>query len=654
MHRGITTAIAVVSLLCVGGAAWWASQERTSPGPLHPSHAGVKVLRKGSACAECHGSTPQDMAGACLNCHDEVRDQAASALGLHGSLEQSTLASCGTCHREHLGGGIALVSELSFQLAEVPELEKYDHKHVGGFRLEGAHTDLSCAKCHEHADDAVLSEGASRFLGKSWACAACHEDVHKGTLGVDCASCHGQREPFKVVAEFEHPESFPLDLGHAGRRCVECHNPPEYTGASTDCASCHRDDYDKTTKPSHAAAKLGTDCATCHTTKAWATEVRFEHPRSFLLEGGHAGVECAQCHAPGARQDQVDRFKQDRACTACHDSPHAETFVARSAALAGAGSPEQSCGTCHQATDKRFGDAVARLTPTQHAASGFALATPHASVECAKCHEAAGDSGRWARAFPGRSSENCGACHQDPHEGQFDRGASAGKCLSCHEPVRFQPTAFDATRHAASAFPLTGSHKAVACVLCHKPERGVKRFVPTDTACSGCHQDVHRGRFDARGMAREVRGHSGCARCHTTESFSSVAWEVGDHERWTGYALVGGHARASCAQCHGGSSGTKFRAAAKDCASCHDDPHAGQFAARGVTDCARCHAEGDRFTPVRFDHARDSRFVLDEHHASLACAACHKEYTAGGRKLIRYKPLGVRCEDCHGTTGGKR
>ena len=179
-------------------------------------------------------------------------------------------------------------------------------------------------------------------------------------------------------------------------------------------------------------------------------------------------------------------------------------------------------------------------------------------------------------------------------------------------------------------------------------------FVPTDAACGACHKDVHNGRFDAKGMAREVRGSSGCARCHTTESFRRVAWEVEDHARWTGYALAGGHARASCAQCHGGDGGTKFRPAVKACASCHEDVHAGQFTARGTTDCARCHGEGEKFTPDRFDHARDSRFALDEHHASLACAACHKDYGVGGRRVVRYKPLGVRCEDCHGTTGGKR
>jgi hypothetical protein len=95
------------------------------------------------------------------------------------------------------------------------------------------------------------------------------------------------------------------------------------------------------------------------------------------------------------------------------------------------------------------------------------------------------------------------------------------------------------------------------------------------------------------------------------------------------------------------------RAAGRACADCHDDPHAAQFAVAGVTDCARCHASNGAFELVDFDHARDTRFALDAQHARLACSACHVPWaTAAGERVVRYKPLGTQCADCHGF--GKR
>jgi len=55
---------------------------------------------------------------------------------------------------------------------------------------------------------------------------------------------------------------------------------------------------------------------------------------------------------------------------------------------------------------------------------------------------------------------------------------------------------------------------------------------------------------------------------------------------------------------------------------------------------------------MRFDHG-DSRFPLDDRHAALDCAACHKPWplpdSLGGGTAVRYRPLGLTCKDCHGT-----
>ena len=48
-----------------------------------------------------------------------------------------------------------------------------------------------------------------------------------------------------------------------------------------------------------------------------------------------------------------------------------------------------------------------------------------------------------------------------------------------------------------------------------------------------------------------------------------------------------------------------------------------------------------------FDHDKDSRFPLDKDHRNLACVACHKPVEFAGRSVVRYKPLGIVCADCH-------
>ena len=134
-----------------------------------------------------------------------------------------------------------------------------------------------------------------------------------------------------------------------------------------------------------------------------------------------------------------------------------------------------------------------------------------------------------------------------------------------------------------------------------------------------------------------------------------------DHALWTNEILTGKHATASCNDCHRrekprGRAPAPFKPAPRECAACHADPHAGQFAtdapvdgkaAGGKTDCARCHKNNDSFKPAVFDHQKDSRFPLDADHAKLDCTACHKPVDVGGRAVVRYKPLGTKCADCH-------
>ena len=48
-----------------------------------------------------------------------------------------------------------------------------------------------------------------------------------------------------------------------------------------------------------------------------------------------------------------------------------------------------------------------------------------------------------------------------------------------------------------------------------------------------------------------------------------------------------------------------------------------------------------------FSHDVHSRFRLGKAHRNVACAACHKPIRIGTKTLIRYRPVGRKCSDCH-------
>lgn len=711
--------VAVVSLLAVLALVYWEMHRATSPGPLHPTHAAVPELRGNAGCRACHGDEKHDLASACLTCHAPVAAQMAAGRGIHGKAKPTVIKSCGACHVEHAGDSVALIDARSFKKAGIPDLAKYDHGFVPGFALEGKHLGLLCIRCHTAAHTEPVVRGVSRYLGLSQSCTACHKDVHKGDYGQDCASCHGQSEKFDRVAKFAHTDAFRLTGAHADRACKDCHAP----GSANAVGNLLR---------LAAAAPAAT--------------------------------------APAARV---------RACVDCHASPHKPGFVEAAVRIAGRTDADQ-CQACHAPERGGFLGAGVTMTAAMHDATSFKIVPPHQKVGCQECHPTFGQrtmlltgvglSERFAALYPSKSAQACEACHADPHQGQFNTGPSRGRCLACHVPTFFKPSAFGVEEHRRARFPLTGSHEAVSCDRCHaKASDGPRRFVPTATACADCHKDVHAGafdgpgkpalvrglagcarchdtvsfapvkwtgeehrlwtgyrlegrhaqapcaschkpapkasprpapagvqgrsdaaaparsragfepaptrcdachadvhagRFDQPGRPRVVRGQEGCARCHDTQAFKPVKWAPEDHATWTGYALQGLHASATCAACHTPGASPKvrlplppsplkgpaapFALASSRCDACHPDVHEGQFARLGVNDCSRCHQPAAPFRETSFNHARDSAFKLDKTHEAVACNACHRLVEVRpGVRTRRYLPLGQQCQDCH-------
>ncbi|MBK9386386.1 MAG: hypothetical protein IPN34_16360 [Planctomycetes bacterium] len=613
------------------------------------------------ACKECHPHAETALLPVGEKRYLGLEQRCESC---HEDPHEGNLPNCAICHGE-----------------ERPFVEVAAFEHASSFPLEGSHAGLKCTACHEPGSSrSVETLFQDDFtLPAPRDCAACHPHEHRAEFlsavvererlaapEQSCALCHTARhESFTAsnverARELHAASGFALEAPHAQLECAACHAGKEgaqgfaqrYPGrASRDCAACHGDPHDGQFADGPFARDTCTDChaATHFAPSRFDTEL---HARaSFALEGKHRAVSCTECHPPAATGVIAERLfsAAPHTCAACHVDPHAGSLDARAG--------ERGCTSCHDL----HGFAPSRFDLAAHAATRFALTGAHEQVACSACHpQRAGSTTPGDRVLAGAPTA-CASCHVDPHGGQFAAvGASTTDCARCHETTSFQRSAFTEEEHARAGFALTGAHRAVSCDRCHTevatPNGVQRRFRGTPQQCDACHADVHRGRFARAELPRVVEGQSGCARCHDTASFRAVERARFDHALWTDYRLVGQHARATCEQCHAPDpdprAARRLGLAPNACADCHADPHAGQFRVDGRNDCARCHAESAARFELRasFDHDRDTRFALDASHAKLACSACHvAQPLSEGAKVVRYRPLGQRCEDCHAT-----
>jgi hypothetical protein len=348
--------------------------------PLLGAHAAV-------ACFQCHpGAQLANFKGAdptCVNCHQ--KDLARAISPDHQAMKWTS--DCQRCHTP-------------------TNWKQANFNHPASFPLTAGHSGLSCSQCHTNGT----------FKGLSTQCGSCHlPDYIKTTdpkhsavgFSLQCAQCHSTSS--WAGAKFNHTPLFPLTAGHAGVACSQCHKGGVYGPMSTACVSCHLVDYQKTTKPNHAAAGFDTNCITCHTTAGWKG-AKFNHPSAFPLTNGHAGLSCTDCHKGGV-------------------------YTGLSTA----------CASCHLADFQK-------TTNPNHASSGF-------STDCKTCHT----TQTWAgavfnhTAFPISSGAHklaCNQCHLNPsNQAEFS-------CINCHTHAK---AATDSHHSEVRGYTYTSP----ACYQCH-------------------------------------------------------------------------------------------------------------------------------------------------------------------------------------------
>ncbi|MEJ2185311.1 MAG: cytochrome c3 family protein [Gemmatimonadota bacterium] len=450
------------------------------------------------------------------------------------------------------------------------------------------------------------------------------------------------------------------------RNCTQCHELRKAGISPPLCLSCHKLLADRIREGEgyHASTDVsGKNCAECHKEHfgldfalVRLDTASFDHGRSgYKLEGRHAAQSCRTCHKPSLITDPAVRADRSRhnalartylglptRCSSCHeaDSPHGTQFTG------------QACTACHDVGGWKG------AREFDHDRTKFRLTGRHRDVACAKCHKGVARRGKaqpYVR-YAGLAADRCTDCHRDPHA-----GVMRGACTSCHATSgwhnvnrRRVEASFD---HERTGFALEGHHASITCASCHSArvartlkgirirfKRGTERQSfpsPLASRCLSCHRDEHNGVFG------DEKGGGDCGGCHRQTTWLPVQYDAARHNRDADFKLVGAHLTVPCDACHRPTGKVAdFRLKASACADCHQskNPHGDQFAGRA---CDACHNQ-DSFRIAHFDHSA-TRFPLDGAHAGAPCAACHKpEKTASGGTMVRYRPLGTKCEDCHG------
>lgn len=597
-----------------------------SPGPVAKGHQEVA-----GTCDKCHlvfKGVPDEK---CLACHGAIDELVRESSGFHGSVGDQ---ACIACHDDHKGADHSQIR---------PEArEAFDHDATR-FELRGAHAKLECRDCHAKP----LEQ-----MGDS--CAGCHEDYHRGTLGSDCARCHGATSWASILESLDdHDVS--MDGGHEGLGCADCHQVGKHLSDPVPCADCH--------EQAHGGTEAA--CDDCHSVAAFKP-AKFDHdlcPCAF--PGKHKTAPCLSCHVDFKFTDTP------LLCSGCHAKDLTHDDIGE-------------CSQCHSALSwksNRF---------NHNRQSRFRLSESHLEVDCFQCHK---EKRRGKTAFK-RAPKRCAGCHaQSGAEAHGDFGA----CEKCHTTEGFDKSTFD---HAKTGFPLDGQHDKINCQKCHAqktdgyrkssalPQGELDRShtnqgrsdrhvapgrwsvlsalffgaLPDDDrgdedrgdegrgpavvhgsdnrACKHCHESPHQG------TAQDP-----CTSCHVTEQWAPSTFDGARHAR-TPFPLGGAHAETKCALCHVDSQLTGLP---KACAGCHVDVHQGKFGSA----CESCHGDSAFSPAAGFDHA-STGFPLAGSHVEVGCLECHgpggeedstavaaKEGCGGCHALGHGPELGADCTRCH-------
>jgi hypothetical protein len=505
-----------------------------SPGDLADPHAHLEGLAN---CTKCHDLGKSVSNQKCLDCHDQLSKRILTNKGFHASTMVKG-KNCIECHSDHHGRGFDML-----------HFDTTDFKHqLTGYQLEGAHSELSCKKCHNksHISNPEILNKKSTYLGLNTNCLSCHKDYHQQTLGAECVNCH-DLEAFVPAKKFNHRNTdFLLKGKHKALECTECHEKTTRNGKEFQrfsgivfgsCGDCHEDPHKK---------RFGQQCSECHNELSFQQTGPlndFDHRKTdFPLQGKHLQLDCKECHT-GSYTKPIAH----NSCTDCHDDYH-EGQLTKNGSV-------RDCDECH--TVESFQGSSFSIN--KHNQSEFPLEGAHMATPCTECHK---ENEKWQFADLGNT---CNDCHEDPHKYLIsEKYYPQSDCEKCHKVSRWSEVNFD---HSLTGYELQGQHQELSCRDCHfrKDEKGDvhQQFKTLSESCTNCHTDQHYGQF-------EEKGKTTCEQCHTFNDWGPTRF---DHNK-TRFKLVGAHADVACEKCHqpiveNGITYIQYKYKEVSCETCH-------------------------------------------------------------------------------------
>jgi hypothetical protein len=363
---------------------------------------------KKAECTACHTTTsykntPKD----CKSCHF-IND-------IHDSPKKQ---ECDNCHKPN--GWLNI---------------NFNHNKSTDFKLEHRHADVECSACHQ---DLVFKD---KLTPK---CASCHkiDDIHKGSNGNKCDSCHSVKKWSSVSFNHDKDTKFTLKGKHKKAQCSACHNEGETFKKVPSCSSCHKSD------DTHNGS-LGNKCDSCHNESGWSENIQFDHDiTDFPLIGLHAVTSCAECHNSASYKDT------SMECAKCHEKDDFHK-----------GSLGNKCSNCHNPNSWNLWQ-FDHDTQTK-----FHLNGSHAGLSCAKCHK--------GKIKEQHLAKKCSDCHESVNHTE-DYGILEKKCNLCHTETSFQKIDKDAIKSFHEKPDEFGVSLTKNCFICHE------------------NNDIHNGSFGER------------------------------------------------------------------------------------------------------------------------------------------------------------
>lgn len=346
----------------------------------------------------------------CRDCHkpDLIREN-LGRFGDHVKPSRTFLGlhtSCLSCHVDEHRGQLAEDCTRCHDQHGWRPAPGFDHRNTR-YPLTGRHVELVCVKCHLTitAKDTAFpgSESFVRYTGLPYgACTPCHSDVHRGSFGPACSTCHNTSGWLDIAAGgFDHAKTrFPLLGRHAGLECKKCHKPGTRKApvAHDRCEDCHPDVH----RGQFAERADGGRCESCHDVSGFVPPqfTLADHQRTrFALEGAHLAQPCTACHTRAQETgggSYAIFVMADTRCVACHADVHYGQFSD--------GRPAKECTVCHSSTQ------WSNLTFDHDRGSSYRLEGQHRRVQCGGCHVAVTvDGATFIRYKP--IDPSCKTCH---------------------------------------------------------------------------------------------------------------------------------------------------------------------------------------------------------------------------------------------------